>query len=270
MDLCNKRTIQRLLRQHDIRPRKHLGQNFLISRSALNKIVAAARIQPNDTVLEIGGGVGTLTIELAKRAEHVIVYERDPQLCGVLRETLAQYPNAELRCADARRINTSSLPPIPYTLVANLPYSVGTVILRQLLENERPPKESVIMLQREVAERIAAKPPHMSLLAIAIQSIVQPERLFRVAPGSFWPKPEVESAVIHLQTEEGLTLLSKEKRRDTFEVARKGFAKKRKRVLANISRSQEEQTILSKRCAIPSNARAQELSLKQWNCLADG
>lgn len=266
MDLCNKQTLKLLLRKYQIRPRKHWGQNFLVSRAVLKKILDAADIKPTDTVLEIGGGIGTLTVELAKRAKRVMVYEYDPKLCELLREILIPFPNVELHCTDARRIDASSLPTEPYILVANLPYSVGTVILRQLLESERPPRASYSMLQREVAERITAKPPHMSLLGVAFQMIAEPQILFRVPKRAFWPEPEVESALLRLsphQAVRGLSLHS------LIVVAKQGFAHPRKYVLSNLTRNAAVRDELKKHCAIPERARPQELTLNQWQCVAE-
>lgn len=189
----------------------------------------------------------------------------------MLHETLQPYPNVELRCVDARRITADQLPAASYKLVANLPYGVATAILRGFLESERPPQQSIVMLQREVAKRITAKPPRMSLLAVTIRTLVEPTMLFRVPSRAFWPEPDVESAVLRLSplnAEGGQTPLGLDERRRMIAVAKRGFAHKRKRVFANLTKTGREQEKLARRCAIPLHARAEQLSLKQWKCLA--
>jgi 16S rRNA (adenine1518-N6/adenine1519-N6)-dimethyltransferase len=268
MNLCDARTVRHLLKTNGIIPRRHWGQNFLVSRALLTHLIAAAGITREDTVLEIGAGLGALTVELAKRAKRVLAIERDPKLCAILQETLASFPTIDLLCEDARTFDIARHIPstIRYKLVANLPYGVGTIILRKLLEGQRPPTECIVILQREVAERIAAKPPRLSLLGIAFQDLAEPEILSRIPKDAMWPIPAVESAILRLRIKSDRPSATEHERLLT--IARLGFRHPRKYVLNNLSRDPRIRASLQKKCGVEERSRSQELTLEQWRCLA--
>lgn len=263
MAFLTKDALRALLRKHDIRPRKHWGQNFLVSEKTLNNMLAVADITPKDTVLEIGGGVGALSLPLAERAAKLIVYERDPRLCEILRDRLKAFSNTEVRCEDARRISFNNLPH-GYRIIANLPYSVGLPILRSALESNNPPASAHVMLQREVGERLLAEPPSRSLAGAAMQTLASMQRVFLIPPEATWPVPEVASIYLSLIPK---TLPQEEKGR-IIEAMKLGFKHPRKKVLSNVV-SREHKVVLSKACAIPDDARAEELTDAQWTCVAD-
>ena len=178
-DVLNERTLRALLQKYDIVPRKHWGQNFLTSRKILDRMLDTSSVQETDTVLEIGGGVGALTDALAQQAGQVVVVERDPSLCEVLRDRFRDASNVEIRCEDARKLDSESLPH-DYRIIANLPYSVGLPILRTLIEGERPPRDAYVMLQQEVAERLTAQTPNRTLAGTAMQILAEGDYLFAI------------------------------------------------------------------------------------------
>ncbi len=181
-----------------------MGQRFLVSRAVLEKIIAAADLSRTDTVLEIGPGLGTLTRALAERAGRVIAVEKDGQLVEILREKLAAegFRNVELIHGDILKLFPAHLPlpSGPYKVVANIPYYLTGRLLRLLLSGAYPPKEMLLMVQKEVAERIVAKPPKTNLLTLAVQAYGEPEALFRVPASAFHPRPRVDSALIRIKS----------------------------------------------------------------------
>ena len=191
---------------------KKLGQHFLINKSAINKIVSALNLQPDDTVIEIGPGKGALTFPLIKECEKIgcklIAVEKDPQL-GLRVEGLGDRKDFKIIIGDAlKEIPKITKPytpnPIPYKIVGNIPYYITGKLLRligELITNYQLPITNIIlMVQKEVAERLAAEPPQMNLLAAAVQFWAEPKILFTLKPDDFTPQPEVNSAVIKLTT----------------------------------------------------------------------
>jgi len=184
MDLTNKSVIKSLLKKYNARPEKYLGQHFILSKSALTLMIAAAEVKVNDTIVEIGPGLGTLTQELAKIPHplkkggglKIIAVEKDHLMISILKETLADYKNVKIIQSDARHISMSDIYidvghryKHQYKIVANLPYNIATFLIRSWLEMKNFPKTMVLMIQKEVAQRICAKPPHSNLLAISVQ-----------------------------------------------------------------------------------------------------
>lgn len=186
-------------RSPSIRPKKSLGQHFLKDRAYLGKIVDAARIGPADRVLEIGPGLGGLTRLLAARAERVLALELDDRLIGVLRDDFAGSQNVEIVHGDALTFDYGSLAG-PWKVVANLPYYISTPLVQRLIEHRDRFSTLTVMLQKEVAERIAAPPggKEYGFLSVLVQLYTDPRMEFSVPPGAFSPPPDVESAVITL------------------------------------------------------------------------
>jgi len=207
MNFPQKQTIKDVLKKHAIRPSKRLGQNFLIDKNVLQKIIEAAKLKPTDIILEIGPGLGILTIELAKRVRKVIAVEKDRQLCTILKNILnaPNVKNVEIIEGDILKIESTfrldrneSLTNYNYKIVANLPYYIVSPVMRKFLEAENPPQLLVLMVQKEVAQRIVANPPQMNLLAVAVQFYAQPKIISYVSKNSFWPRPKVDSAIIKI------------------------------------------------------------------------
>jgi 16S rRNA (adenine1518-N6/adenine1519-N6)-dimethyltransferase len=268
--------VHRLLEQWDLRPSKGLGQNFLIDPAALEKIVAAAGLTPDDAVLEVGAGLGTLTRRLAQEAGRVVAVELDQRLIPVLDSVLAGLDNVTLVQGDILALDPAALfqPPISnlqYKVVANLPYYITSAVLRHLLEAALKPQRMVLTVQREVAERIVAKPGQMSLLAVSVQFYGQPRLLFRLKPGSFYPSPEVESAVMRVDLHP-TPPVPVEETAAFFRVVRAGFAQRRKQLrntlAAGLRQPPEEVADRLREVGVDPRQRAEALSLEEWGRVA--
>jgi 16S rRNA (adenine1518-N6/adenine1519-N6)-dimethyltransferase len=260
---------RKLLQQWDIRPSKGLGQNFLVDRVILDRIVAAAELTPNDVVLEIGAGLGTLTERLAQEAGRVVAVELDERMIDVLREALSGYDNVTLIQGDILALDPAQLvqPATAYTVVANLPYYITSAALRHLLESTRRPQRLVVTVQREVAERIVARPGQMSLLAVSVQLFGEPQLLFRIKSGSFYPSPGVESAVVRVDMHDS-PVVSVEDTRSFFRVVRAGFAQRRKQLRNTLSAGlhmpAEAVATRLQEAGIDPKRRAQTMNLEEW------
>ncbi len=274
-----------------------LGQNFLKDTSIVDKIISAANLQPDDFVIEIGPGEGVLTEELIKRAGKVIAIELDKNLISSLENKFKDRKNLEIINADILKINLLNLiSEKKYNVIANIPYYITSPIIRLFLEQGNPPSEMILMIQKEVAERIVAKPGKMSILAVAVQYYADPKILFNVPRTAFEPAPEVDSAVIKIvpyfsspylgrgcreATGEGEEQLpsplnplpkgEEESRKKFFRIVRAGFSGKRKTLLNNFSTSfhldKKETEEKLKAAGINPTARAQELSIEDWKRL---
>ena len=269
--------VRKLLEQWDLRPSKGLGQNFLVDQAALDKIVAAAELTPDDVVLEVGAGLGTLTERLARSAGHVAAVELDQRLMPVLQSVLADLDNVTLVQGDILALDPETLinridiqrpgAGIQYQVVANLPYYITSAVLRHLLEARLKPQRMVITVQREVAERIVAKPGQMSLLAVSVQFYGRPQMLFRIKPGSFYPSPNVTSAVVRIDVHAAPPVPAE----DTaafFRTVRAGFAQRRKQLRNSLSaglrRLPDEVAAQMEEVGVSPRRRAQTLSLEEW------
>jgi len=254
--------IKNLLRKYDIRPSKRLGQNFLVDKNVLEKIIEAANISLDDIILEIGPGLGILTLELAKFAKKVIAIEKDRALCQILKIILKDYKNIEIIHADILKIASPQLK--NYKIVANLPYYITSPVIRKFLEAECKPEIMILMVQKEVAQRICAKPPHMNLLAVAVQFYAGPASpaggpkiISYVSKNSFWPKPKVDSAIIRIvpaQTNEKIN------REQFFKIVKAGFSSKRKMLKNNLK---IDGSVLTK-SGLDPKIRAENLSIENW------
>jgi 16S rRNA (adenine1518-N6/adenine1519-N6)-dimethyltransferase len=245
-------------------PSKALGQNFLHDRGIVRRIADSAGIDPGDTVLEIGPGLGVLTAELAKRATRVVAVELDARLADHLRDTMPA--NVAVVEADALAIDPSVLAGPDYRVVANLPYSVATAIIRHLLEADPPPRALTVMVQREVAERIVAAPPAMSLLAVAVQFYALPRILFRIGGGAFIPPPRVESAVLAMEPRE--PPLARGEHAAFFRVVAAGFGQRRKQLAnalaAGLRLPRDAVTSALVGAGIAPTERAERLHVEDW------
>jgi len=265
----NPTSIKELFKEHDIRPNKRLGQNFLIDQNILAKIIKAADVDHNDIVLEIGPGLGTLTKELIQRAKKVIAVEKDKKLAALLEEALKDSSNLEIITADIRDIiNKISLN--SFKIVANLPYYITSPVIRMFLESKNPPQEMILMVQKEVGSRICASPPKMSLLAVSVQLYAQPNVAFRVPKESFWPQPKVDSSLIKIQNIKKPENIDIEK---FFRVVRAGFSSPRKQLANNLSSGLDLDREEIKKALIESNLdiqiRAQDLRIEDWKTLQE-
>lgn len=264
-----------LLREFDIRPKKSLGQNFLVDAGAARRIVEAAELSTQDQVLEVGPGVGTLTHQLAAEAAHVVAVELDQRLFPALQHALAGCANVELVHGDILEVDPKTFFSAPYKVVANLPYYITSAVLRHLLESPPQPVLMVVTVQEEVARRIVAQPGDLSLLALGVQFYGRPRIVTRIKAGSFYPRPKVNSAVVQIdlrpnaRPQLGLDLSD-----DVdlfFHLAQAGFNQRRKQLrnaLTNGTQwSRSEIETVMARAEIDPRRRAETLSLEEWAAL---
>ena len=224
-----------LLKKHGLHADKRLGQNYLQDASALEKIVEAAEIQKADTVLEIGPGLGSLTHYLSVSANRVVAVELDLKLVSVLRTILKPYANVRLIHGDILELSPKELGlPTDYLVAANIPYNITSAIIRHLLESEPKPRRIVLTVQKEVAERICATPPDMSLLALSVQVYGTPHIMAHISADAFYPAPKVNSAVVRIDILSSPAIES-QLLDYFFQLIKAGFSQKRKTLRNSLS-----------------------------------
>lgn len=263
-----------LLRAHDLKPNKKLGQNFLVDAAALGRIVAAADLGPDDVVIEVGAGLGTLTEPLAQAAGRVIAVEFDRGMVQILREQFGDRPNVEIVQGDILRIPNPGLGYPRFKVVANLPYYITSAVLRHFLEQEPRPHLMVVTVQQEVAERIVAGPGDMSLLAVSVQFYGEPSLVARIPAGAFYPPPKVSSAVVRIAIPGAPRAPLPPGLDDVgfFRVVRAGFSQKRKTLRNSLSaglRLDPADTAQAlEQAGVDPRRRAETLTLEEWARLA--
>lgn len=261
-----------LLQQFGLRPSKGLGQNFLQDPAILEKITSLADIQPGDSVLEIGPGLGSLTRHLAAAARTVTAVELDDSLLPVLQSVLQPWPNVRLVHGDILNFPPASLVDTEdYLVVANVPYYITSAIFRHLLETNPRPRRIVLTIQKEVARRICAAPGEMSLLALSVQVYGTPRIAATLPAGAFYPPPKVDSALIRVDVSPR-PAIPVESLNTFFALAKAGFSQKRKTLRNSLSGglrlSPAEAGSLLESAGIDPQRRAETLSIKEWGQLA--
>jgi len=254
------------LKKHNIKPNKRLGQNFLVSPAILEKIIKTSQLKSSDIILEIGSGTGILTMALAKKVKKVMAVEKDRRLADILKKELdnnkiknVEVINQDILNAKYKILNTE------YKLIANLPYYITAPVIRMFLENNSP-KLMVLMVQKEVGQRICANPPRMSKIAVFTQFYGKPEIVSNVSKECFYPQPKVDSVILKITPFNNLdknidkTLFSK--------IVRAGFSQPRKQLINNLSKSLDtkkpEIEDWLKKNNIQSKQRAETLNVKNW------
>ncbi len=267
-----------IMKKYNIHPSKSLGQNFLIDSNILNKIIAAGEVTKEDHVVEIGYGLGSLTQQLADSAGKVTVIEKDRKLIPVLKETLCSYTNIEYVEGDVLKVDWSQivLPGEKVKVVANLPYYITTPIIMGLLEQQVPVELMVFMVQKEVAERMIAKPGGKDYggLSVAVQFYSEGEIVTIVPPTVFIPRPNVDSAVVKLKRleEPAVKVTSKD---IFFKVVKASFQQRRKTLRNSLTGSQEiplskkevEEALIA--AEIDPQLRGERLSIEDFARLSD-
>ena len=260
------KNIKKLLREYKLSPSKRLGQNFLVDERIFKKIIEAASLSKSDVVLEVGPGIGNLTLELAKRVKKVIAIEKDQRMIEILKENLEKFKNIEIVKGDILKLDPKPHTLKFYKIVANIPYYLTSPLIRKFLEEKYPPKEMILMVQKEVAQRICAKPPDMSLLAVSVQFYAKPEIISFVSKKSFWPSPKVDSAIIRIIPKE--MLWRSDLRNLFFKVVKAGFSHPRKQLINNLSKElkmdKEKVKIWLLKNDIQPNQRAETLTVENW------
>jgi 16S rRNA (adenine1518-N6/adenine1519-N6)-dimethyltransferase len=262
-----------LLKRYGLRADKRLGQNFLQDHFALQEIALAAEIQPDDSVLEVGPGLGSLTRYLAASAKKVTAVELDPDLLGPLKAVIAPYQNVKVVQGDILKLPISELiDQAGYLAVANIPYNITSAIIRHLLESRPKPRRIVLTVQKEVAERICAKAGDLSLLALSVQVYGEPQIAARIPAGAFFPAPKVDSAVLRIDIYP-TPLIPNEYLSAFFKLIRAGFGQKRKTLRNSLSAglhiSPAEAEVLLAKAGIDPKRRAETLSIEEWKGLCE-
>lgn len=263
----------------EVKAKKSLGQNFLRDGKAIEKIIESANLGADDIVIEVGPGEGVLTEKLANVCKKVLAVELDDRLIGFLKKNFLKNENVEIVHGDILKLNLKELAEKnnfstrEYKVIANLPYYITSPILRYFLENEVAPKEMIVMVQKEVAERIVAKPGQMSILAVSVQYYAEAEYLFTVKRDSFEPAPKVDSAVIKIAVSRKASVINKEETKKFFQIVKAGFSAKRKTLANNLANSlhkdKREVEGMLLQMGFLSTVRAQELSVEDWKKLVE-
>lgn len=267
-DLTNVRELRNLLYAHNMRPQKSFGQNFLVDRSVLQKIIEAAQIGPGDEILEVGAGTGVLTRELAKLARRVVAVELERDMLALLNETTRGYANVELVARNLLVLDPAEVFGVaPYKLVANLPYYITAPTFRHFLESKNPPRLLVVMVQWEVAQRIVAAPGNLSLLGVSVQFYGRPQIVARVPADAFYPAPKVDSAILRVDVYPQVSLTPAERNR-FFRIVQAGFSERRKQLHNSLAhglhRKNEEMHAWLAAANIAASRRAETLSIEEW------
>lgn len=250
-------------------PNKALGQHWLKDRSIIAEIADSAKIAADDTVLEIGPGLGTLTSELLRRAKQVVAVEFDSDLA---RKLPGQFPgkNLQVIATDILQFDLNSLP-VGYKVVANVPYYITSKIVQMLMTASNKPSLAVLLVQKEVAERIVAKPGDMSILAVSTQIFANASLGVKVPKSYFTPPPKVDSQVVILETRPA-PIIATEDERAFFRIVKVGFASRRKKLRSSISAglaiSKPAAEELLTHANIDPEKRAEDLSIVDWQRLA--
>ena len=253
-----------------IRPKKHLGQNFLANKGIISKIIKSAHLNADDVVLEIGPGPGALTFELAHACKKVIAIEKDRELSALLKEKLAQEKigNVEIIDADILEFLSThhSLLTTRYSIVANIPYYLTSALIRRLLELPNAPENIFLTIQKEVAQRICALGGKESLLSLSVKFYANPKIHFYISRGSFAPPPKVDSAFIEITPKKSPPPVAPER---FFAVLKAGFSSPRKKLLSNLAENlpnMDKKTLTEtfSRLNINPNTRPEQLFLQQW------
>ncbi len=303
-NLTNSDEIKTFLSKRNFAPNKFLGQNFLIDKKVLDKIIAAAGVKEGDNVIEIGPGLGVLTQALLAKGANVAAIEKDKDLIPALEENLREFKNLKIINGDFLQVDFEKLisdfglggstskcdlevePPSKrlsnlaaraYKIISNIPYYITSPALRKILSADAKPQEIVFLVQREVAERISAKPGQMSFISVFVQFYGAPSVEQIVKPESFWPAPKVESAILKIVLDKNPALEGSELK-DFWRLARIGFSSRRKTLANNLAAGffafgesavgghipREKIKEILKSFGFTDKTRAQELSAEDW------
>jgi len=266
--------IKKLLEENGLRPIKDRGQNFLLDRGVVEKMADAADIQPSDKVLEIGPGLGMLTEVLLERGAQVLAVELDLGLARILRERLTS-ESLEILEGDFLSFSNEKMSTMlgagegSYKVVANLPYAITSDALKKMLVEQPRPASVTVLIQREVVQRATAKPPKTSMLSLVVSTYGKPKTVVRVPAGSFWPKPKVESAALHISlysSEEMSQRLQGLEPEEFLSVVGAGFAEKRKQLKNTLGRKYGADRIAAalQTAQIDPQERPERLTFERW------
>lgn len=267
LSLSDRSTLVNFLRAHNLQPSKKLGQNFLVDEKALRSIIDSAELKRTDHVVEIGAGLGVLTQKLTERAGHVTAVEYDRDIFPVLEKNLENSSNIELYNTDIRQFTP---PKSRYKLVANIPYYLTSPILRKFfVETQNRPKCAVLLVQKEVAERICNE-QKLSVLALEVRIFGEPEIICHVPRTSFLPSPKVESAVIKIKLYKK-PIIPESDIGDLFRLVHAGFRAPRKKIRGSLSAGlpypKEITDKILNTSKIDQDKRPEDLTIAEWKIL---
>lgn len=281
-DIATPSRTREILEKYGLSAKKSLGQNFIIDTNILRNIVQTASVDKNTTVIEVGPGIGALTEQIAKEAKEVFAFEIDDRLLSVLDDTLSPYDNVtvfhqDILEVDFEQFKTDYLSDTSrLVVIANLPYYITTPIIMHLIESSLPVEEMVLMMQKEVASRLEAKPSTKAYgsLSIAIQYYMEVEVAFTVPRTVFMPQPNVDSAIIRLRTLENPPVMVKDENL-FFKIVRASFVQRRKTIWNNLRKSfndKSKEEILRnafEKAEINPSRRGESLTIEEFGRLAD-
>lgn len=273
-DLANPEVVHYIVKRFGLHMSKKLGQNFLIRHDVVADIAAAADIGPGDPVLEIGPGIGTLTQALAETGADVTAVELDTHLLPILEKTLEHYPNVRVIHGDIMKVDIEDIMGHkPFKVCANLPYYITTPIIMKLLEQKLPIEKIVVMVQKEVAERMISGPGSKiyGALSVAVQYYTQPEMIFEIPPKAFMPPPEVTSAVVTMDVREEPPVDVLEEKR-FFMVVKAAFSQRRKtfsNTLKAAGIAKEDVAAILADCGIDGTRRGETFRLDEFASVAN-
>lgn len=279
-NLTNPNYLKSFLKQSGLKPKHYLGQNFLVDEDVLQEIIATAQLKKSDTVLEVGPGLGVLTQELVKHAGKVIAVEKDERMVELLRQELPPTPSLIKEGVEKPPDKRGSYILVnqdilkfhldkhifgPYKVVANIPYYLTSHLIKYFLEQKNKPQLMVLVVQKEVGERVVAQPGELSVLGISVQFFADAEIAAVVPKESFWPIPKVDSAILRIEPKEKYPEVTDHKL--FFRIIKTAFAGKRKQIhntLANLHLSKEKVFEILTEAKINPSDRPQELGLQEW------
>ena len=264
--------VRALMRRFGLRPDKRLGQNFLIHKASLRKVVEAADLHGDETILEIGAGLGSLTVLLSQFAHKVVTVEFDKRLIPALEMSIEPLDNVRLVVGDILTLDVEDLiGDQAYCVIANIPYNITSVLIRHLMESKRPPKTMVLTVQKEVAQRIIATPGELNLLALSVQVYGVPQIVGHIPSRAFYPQPKVDSSIIRINLHKS-PIVPPELLSTVFQLARIGYGQKRKQLVNSLSAGMGVKKEMARKwlmdSAIDPHSRPQELRLEEWVRLA--
>jgi len=260
-----------LCKMYDIKPEKSKGQNFLINEDIYNSIISTADLKKDDVVLEVGPGLGIMTLKMAEKVKKVLAVELDDKLAELLKTSIISQnrKNIKIFNNDVLKIKGSNISKLgKYKIVANLPYNITSIFLRKFLSMENKPETLVLLLQKEVVDRIVSTPPDMSLLSISVQFYADVYKILEVGKENFYPAPKIDSAIIKIVPKKEKIFNDYQIEKKFFRLLKIGFSAKRKMLKNNLSLGLKleqkylEDVFLS--LNINPKCRAEDLSLTNW------
>lgn len=265
MDLTKKEDLARLLGVHGLRLDKNLGQHYLVSERALCEIVEAAELESGDTVLEVGPGAGVLTVELAERVGKVVAVELDRRVVPVLKAALGERENLEVRNEDALE---TELPKGEWKWVSNVPYQITSPLLKRCLVREGRPVCAVLLVQKEVAEKMCAQAGKQNRLGLLVQNFMKCEMVCKVSREEFFPPPKVESAVVKM-VRRSKPVVSLAEWSSVERVIKIGFLQRRKKLKKALGAVYPDAEELLKGAGVDPDCRAENVSLEGWRRITE-